>query len=245
MVLTQPAPVHHRWRWTGAVALLLVAALLTPPALVGFWGRRTVVDAQRYLDTVGPLAQSPEIQAAVAEEVTAELLSRVDVNAFLDREPAAGGRGPRTCDLGSGRELRRVVGAEVHGERRSSTGSGSSERPRSRRAWSRRSRATTPARSPCATGWSTSTSSVVAEAVRTGPRRSRADDLREGHDPRPGRPRGRAAHLAPARRRRRTSGRTPTPSRAGCCRSSSCSTSAPCCWHPTAEGCSSRPDWSS
>ena len=83
MVLTQPARVHHRWRWTGAVALLLVAALLTPPALVGFWGRRTVVDAQRYLDTVGPLAQSPEIQAAVSEEVTAELLSRVDVNAFL------------------------------------------------------------------------------------------------------------------------------------------------------------------
>ncbi len=74
-VLARPAPTHRRWRWTAAIALLVIAALLTPPALVGFWGRRTIVDAQRYLDTVGPLASSPAIQEAVATEVSDQLLT--------------------------------------------------------------------------------------------------------------------------------------------------------------------------
>jgi len=74
-VLTRAPAETHRWRWTGAIALLVIAALLTPPALVGFWGRRTIVDAQRYIDTVGPLASSPVIQEAVATEVSDQLLT--------------------------------------------------------------------------------------------------------------------------------------------------------------------------
>lgn len=74
---------HHRLRWTGAVALLVVAALLTAPALVGFWGRRTIVDTQRYLDTVAPLSRSTVVQQAVSEEVTNELLGIVDVQGFI------------------------------------------------------------------------------------------------------------------------------------------------------------------
>ncbi len=83
LVLDRPPTAHRRWRWTAAVALLVIAALLTPPALVGFWGRRTIVDSQRYLSTVGPLAQSAVIQQAVATEVTDELLSRVDLQGFV------------------------------------------------------------------------------------------------------------------------------------------------------------------
>ncbi len=92
-VLTRPAPTHPRWRWTAAIAILVIAALLTPPALVGFWGRRTIVDAQRYLDTVGPLASSPVIQDAVATEVSDQLLTAARSNldeiiAQLDLPPA-------------------------------------------------------------------------------------------------------------------------------------------------------------
>ncbi len=83
LVLDRPGPKRQRGRWTAAVALLVIAALLTPPALVGFWGRRTIVDSQRYLATVGPLAQSPVVQQAVATEVTDELLARVDVQGFV------------------------------------------------------------------------------------------------------------------------------------------------------------------
>jgi hypothetical protein len=79
-VLTRASVETHRWRWTGAIALLVIAALLTPPALVGFWGRRTIVDAQRYLDTVGPLASSPVIQDAVATEVSDQLLTAARSN---------------------------------------------------------------------------------------------------------------------------------------------------------------------
>ncbi len=81
MVLDRPP--RQRRRWIGAVVLLLVAALLTPPALVGFWGRQTIVNANRYLETVAPLAQNSAIQQAVADEVAVQLLTRVDVDAYL------------------------------------------------------------------------------------------------------------------------------------------------------------------
>ncbi len=82
-VLGQSGTPNQRWRWAGAVVLLVVAALLTPPALVGFWGQRTIVDAERYLSTVEPLAQSTVIQEAVAAQVTEAIVSGVDLDAFI------------------------------------------------------------------------------------------------------------------------------------------------------------------
>jgi hypothetical protein len=87
---------HRRWRWTGAIVLLLVAALLTAPALVGFWGRRTLVDSQRFLDTVAPLARSEAIQDAVATEVSDRLIEAVDIQGFINQNlpPQAQALGP-------------------------------------------------------------------------------------------------------------------------------------------------------
>jgi len=75
-------------RWGGrSIASLLVfilAVILTIPALVGHWGHRTVIDAQRYIETVGPLAASPEVQEAVATAVKDAVLEKVDTEKQVD-----------------------------------------------------------------------------------------------------------------------------------------------------------------
>ena len=62
----------------------MLAALLTTPAAVAFWGQRTLNDGQRYLDTVGPLVDSPQVQDAVATKVIAAIEQQVDVEAILN-----------------------------------------------------------------------------------------------------------------------------------------------------------------
>jgi len=43
------------------VICLLLAALLTTPAGIAYWGQRTLNDTTRYVNTVGPLVNSPEV----------------------------------------------------------------------------------------------------------------------------------------------------------------------------------------
>ena len=62
-----------------------MAALLTLPAAVAFWGQRTLNDAQRYIETVGPLVDSPEVQAAIATKATGVIQQQVDVEATLNQ----------------------------------------------------------------------------------------------------------------------------------------------------------------
>ena len=75
-------------RWSGkSIASLIVfvlAVILTIPALVGHWGHRTVIDAGRYIETVGPLGTSPEVQEAVATAVKDAVLERVDTEKQVD-----------------------------------------------------------------------------------------------------------------------------------------------------------------
>lgn len=75
-------------RWSGkSIASLLVfvlAVILTIPALVGHWGHRTVIDAGRYIETVGPLGTSTEVQEAVATAVKDAVLERVDTEKQVD-----------------------------------------------------------------------------------------------------------------------------------------------------------------
>jgi hypothetical protein len=83
---TQPsAPRATGGRGVAAVLCLVLAALLTTPAAVAYWSQRTINDSGRYLDTVSPLVDSPEVQAAVATRVTTVLEERVDVEAILNQ----------------------------------------------------------------------------------------------------------------------------------------------------------------
>jgi hypothetical protein len=66
------------------VVCLVLAALLTSPAALLSWGEQTLNDTGRYVDTVGPLVSSPEVQDAIATQATAAIRQQVDVEAILN-----------------------------------------------------------------------------------------------------------------------------------------------------------------
>jgi hypothetical protein len=89
---SQPTPVAEttaparrtRWRSIAAAVCVVVAALLTVPAGIAFWGQRTLNDGQRYLDTVGPLVESPQVQEAISTKAINAIEAQVDVEAILN-----------------------------------------------------------------------------------------------------------------------------------------------------------------
>ncbi|WP_426560751.1 hypothetical protein ACPPVT_12665 [Angustibacter sp. McL0619] len=82
---SNPEPARpSRGRGIAAVVCVVLAALLTTPAAVAYWGQRTLNDTQRFVDTVGPLVNSPEVQDALATTVTDAIEQQVDVEAILN-----------------------------------------------------------------------------------------------------------------------------------------------------------------
>lgn len=71
-------------RSIAAAVCLVLAALLTMPAALAYWGQRTINDTGRYVDTVGPMVDSPEVRAAVATKVSDALEKQVDVEGILN-----------------------------------------------------------------------------------------------------------------------------------------------------------------
>ena len=84
--VVERAPAEGRFsgRSIGAALCLVVAVLLTTPAAIAYWGQRTLNDGERYLDTVGPLVDSPEVQQAIATTVVDAIEQQVDVEAVLN-----------------------------------------------------------------------------------------------------------------------------------------------------------------
>lgn len=76
----QSPVTRKRWRGRSVVSLILflIAALLTPIAVIGHWGHQTVVDSKQFINTVGPLAENPEIQQAVSDVVSTAIIQQVD-----------------------------------------------------------------------------------------------------------------------------------------------------------------------
>ena len=85
---TEPLPAApaapSRARTVSAVICFLLAAVLTTPAAVAFWGQRTLTDPQRYIETVGPLVNSAEVQEAIGTAAIQTFEKQVNVEAILD-----------------------------------------------------------------------------------------------------------------------------------------------------------------
>ncbi|GEL96890.1 hypothetical protein [Cellulomonas terrae] len=74
-----PRPRRKVGRSTAAVVLILIGALLAPVAVVGSWARGLVVDTDRYVDTVAPIAEDPLVQSAVANRITLAVVDALNV----------------------------------------------------------------------------------------------------------------------------------------------------------------------
>jgi hypothetical protein len=79
-VATTAAAQDPRWGARSIASLLIfcLATILMPIALIGHWGHRTVIDSERYMATVGPLINQPEIQAGLADAVTKAVVAKAD-----------------------------------------------------------------------------------------------------------------------------------------------------------------------
>ena len=78
----EPAPVPERmprWRRWTAGALIVISCALVPISVLAIWVRNQVLNTDRYVANVKPLATNPSVIATASTNVTNALFERVDV----------------------------------------------------------------------------------------------------------------------------------------------------------------------
>ncbi len=85
-VLEDQPENRHRTRRIVATVLVVLTIVVFTVAVPGTWARRTLLNTDRYVATVAPLAKDPAIQEYLARTVTAEVFTALDVQ---DRLSAA------------------------------------------------------------------------------------------------------------------------------------------------------------
>jgi hypothetical protein len=70
-----------RWRRALVAILVIVSVVLVPLAGLSIWVRNLVLDTNKYVDTVAPLATNKAITDVVAKRATTRLFQQVDVEA--------------------------------------------------------------------------------------------------------------------------------------------------------------------
>jgi hypothetical protein len=76
---------RQRWRTIAATLLIVVGCVLAPLAGVAVWARNQVTNTDRYVRTVAPLAADPAIQAAIADQITAQVFTYLDVQGLTNQ----------------------------------------------------------------------------------------------------------------------------------------------------------------
>jgi hypothetical protein len=71
-------------RWTVSIVLVVLASLLTVVTVLARYVRSEVLDTDRYVETVSPLAREPSVQDAAADQVTNEIVTRLDVESVAE-----------------------------------------------------------------------------------------------------------------------------------------------------------------
>jgi hypothetical protein len=76
----EPAPKRMpRWRRWTAGALIVISCILAPLSVISIWVRNQVLNTDRYVENVTPLATNPSVISTVSATVTNTLFERVDV----------------------------------------------------------------------------------------------------------------------------------------------------------------------
>jgi hypothetical protein len=82
--VTGRAP-RQRWRTVVAALLIVLGCVLAPLAGVAVWARNQVTNTDRYVATVAPLASDPAIQNAIADQITAQVFTYIDVQGLTNQ----------------------------------------------------------------------------------------------------------------------------------------------------------------
>jgi transposase InsO family protein len=97
-----PAARRRQWRTLVATLLIVVACVLAPLSMVAVWTRNQVTNTDRYVATVSPLARDPAIQAAIADQITSQVFTYIDVRGLTTQAVTAlterGTLPPRVAD---------------------------------------------------------------------------------------------------------------------------------------------------
>jgi hypothetical protein len=67
------------WRGVLVVVLLVLATILAPAATIAGWARVQLTSADAFVDTFAPLADDPNVQAAVTDQAVAAINGAVDI----------------------------------------------------------------------------------------------------------------------------------------------------------------------
>ena len=102
--------MRTRLRRAGLVLLLVLGCGLVAMSLVAVYVRATVLNTDRYVETMAPIARSPDVQQAVAEKLDAAIAGRVDYDALIEEAlpPRADALAPALADT-----LRRAVRSQL------------------------------------------------------------------------------------------------------------------------------------
>ncbi|MEV6300618.1 hypothetical protein AB0M02_14520 [Actinoplanes sp. NPDC051861] len=76
-------PGGHAIRGALAAVLVVLAAFALVTSVVGLWAARTTLNTDRWVATVAPLPQDPQVNAAVAQYATTQVFEVVDVETRL------------------------------------------------------------------------------------------------------------------------------------------------------------------
>lgn len=74
----------HRRRAVFATVCLVVGSLLLPVSVMTIWTRNLLLDTDRYVATVEPLASNPEVQSAVSARVSDKVSELVDARSLAE-----------------------------------------------------------------------------------------------------------------------------------------------------------------
>jgi hypothetical protein len=92
---------RQRWRTIVATLLIVVACALAPLSVVAVWTRNQVTNTDRYVATVAPLASDPAIQNAIADQITAQIFTYIDIQGLTTQAVdalASRGLNPEVAD---------------------------------------------------------------------------------------------------------------------------------------------------
>jgi hypothetical protein len=73
------------WRAIVSVVLIVVGCVLAPVAVIGVWAGNEISDTGRYVATVEPLIHDPAIQNVLADKITVQITSRLNITGTVNQ----------------------------------------------------------------------------------------------------------------------------------------------------------------